>query len=97
MAQSSTVTVSSMQRWDGLRIGRPATTVRGVQAERSMLTRARLQEGGLLGQLLDRVAAIAQDALVAVNVRNLGLHCRRVEQPTQPLSMVNEASCASGG
>ena len=32
-----------------------------------------LEERGLAGQLLDRVAAVAQDALVAVDVRDLGL------------------------
>ena len=39
-----------------------------------------LEVGGVLGELLDRVAAIAQDALLAVDVRDLGLGGRGVHE-----------------
>src|SRR6185437_8518054 len=40
----------------------------------------RLDEGGLLGELLDRVAAVAQDARVTVDVGDGGLARGRVDE-----------------
>jgi hypothetical protein len=42
---------------------------------------AHLEEGAALGQLLDRVPAVSQDAGVAVDVRDLRLAGRGVDEP----------------
>ena len=39
-----------------------------------------LEEGGVLGQFVDRVAAVTQDALVTVDVGDGGLARRRVDE-----------------